>query len=262
MSLVRATDLPPLRLADGLLDLALGGSCLGCARPGRLLCRACRAGLPQRPRQVWPDPVPPGLAPPWAAGEYAGLVRAMVLGHKEHARYALGRPLGRLLGTAALACLPDAAPVVLVPVPSRPGVARARGDDPTGRLVRVAAGVLRASGRRVLVARLLRSRRGVADQSGLGATARAANLARSMHCPSAGVRRLAARCPQARVLVCDDVLTTGATAAEAQRALEAVGLQVTSVVVVAATRRRRPTVAEATVSHTPTLLLSSSPGRG
>jgi len=80
----------------------------------------------------------------------------------------------------------------------------------------------------------------VADQAGLDAAARFDNLAGSLHCPSAGLRRLRAWRRAVRVVVCDDVLTTGATAREAQRALEAVGLPVTGVATVAATRRRRP----------------------
>ncbi|MFT4082418.1 MAG: phosphoribosyltransferase family protein, partial [Nocardioides sp.] len=91
-------------------------------------------------------------------------------------------------------------------------------------------------------ARLLRTRPGVVDQAGLDAGARAANLAGSMSCPSPGLRRLARVLDgsAASVIVCDDVLTTGSTAREAQRALQAVGLRVVAVATVAATRRRSP----------------------
>ncbi|MBV9831208.1 MAG: hypothetical protein JOZ82_06390, partial [Marmoricola sp.] len=53
-------------------------------------------------------------------------------------------------------------------------------------------------------------------------------------------RRLASRAVPVALVVCDDVLTTGATAREAQRALEDTGLPVRSIVTVAATRRRVP----------------------
>ncbi len=87
---------------------------------------------------------------------------------------------------------------------------------------------------------MLVSRPGVVDQAGLGAAARAANLEGAMCCPDRALRRLAARRTRARLVVCDDVLTTGATAREAQRALESVGLPVAAVAAVAATRRRSP----------------------
>jgi predicted amidophosphoribosyltransferase len=86
--------------------------------------------------------------------------------------------------------------------------------------------------------RLLVSRGAVADQAGLDAPARAANLAGSMFCPTARLRRVAGR--RLHVVVCDDVMTTGATAREAQRALQAVGLGVAGIATVAATRLRRP----------------------
>ena len=237
--------MPPLvwsELADGCLDLVLGGTCVGCQRPGRLLCRACAAGLPRGGHPAWPDPVPAGLAPPWAATAYAGVARQLVLGHKERRLLALSAPLAGLLAGAVGAALEGRrpAPVVLVPVPSRPGVVRARGHDPMAAITVQCARVLRASGADVLAVSLLRSRRGVDDQAGLGAAERASNLAGSMHCPAELLHRLAARRARARVVVCDDVLTTGSTAREAQRALEDVGLPVTAVVVVAATRRRIP----------------------
>jgi predicted amidophosphoribosyltransferase len=225
---------------DGAVDLLLGGACVACARPGRALCRTCAALLPSDAGPTWPDPVPPGLAPPWAAGAYDGALRAMVIAHKEHRVLALRRPLATLLAASVAALLDESTlgPVVLVPVPSRPGAARSRGHDPTAALTVGAARLLRAADQDVIARPLLRSRRGVVDQAGLGAVDRSANLAGSMRCPSGPLRRLAAIRPRARFVVCDDVLTTGATTREAQRALESVGLTVAGVATVAATRRR------------------------
>jgi predicted amidophosphoribosyltransferase len=89
----------------------------------------------------------------------------------------------------------------------------------------------------VAVAPLVVSR-GAADQAGLDARGRAANVHLSMHCPAALLARVARRHRQAHLVVCDDVVTTGATAREAQRALAAVGLTPVAIAVVAATRRR------------------------
>ena len=226
-------------LLDAAADLLLGSSCLGCSRPGRPLCRACDRALPAGAAVAWPTPTPPGLVSPWSAAEYDGTVRTLVLAHKERRALALREPLARLLAQSVRATS-AAGPVVLVPVPSRPASVRARGDDPTYALTARVARRLRREGWEVAAARLLRTRPGLLDQAGLDASARAANLAGSMACPSARLSRLAARHGRARVVVCDDVLTTGATAREAQRALEAVGLEVAAVAVVAATRRRLP----------------------
>lgn len=226
-------------LADGFVDLVLGSRCVGCGRPGRPCCPACREAARGRAGEAsphWPTPCPAGLVPPYAVGEYGGMLRALVLAHKERRVLALARPLGELLaGSVAAAAPPAPGRVVLVPVPSRAATVRRRGHDPMLAMTRVAAGLL---GPEVEVGRLLRLRPGVVDQAGLDAAGRAANLAGSMTAPAAGVRRLARRCPRAHVVVCDDVLTTGATLREAQRALEAAGVPVHAAAVVAATRRR------------------------
>jgi predicted amidophosphoribosyltransferase len=233
---------------DAFRDLVLGGRCVGCDRPGRLLCERCRDGLEVVPRPAWPTPVPPGLVAPWAAASYDGVVRAMVIGHKEDGLLALAAPLGDLLARAVHAALVDlralGAPVLLVPVPSRPSSTRRRGYEPTAALTRAAAARLTSYGLEAACLPLLRTRRGLADQAGLDAAARAANLAGALRTHPSALARLARRTEAglvrpAHVVVCDDVLTTGATAAEAQRALRAVGLRPLAVAAVAATPRRR-----------------------
>jgi predicted amidophosphoribosyltransferase len=227
---------------DPVRDLLLGSTCVGCGRPGRLLCRPCLNALEPTPFPAWPQPVPPGLDHPWAATTYDGTVRAMVLGHKEHRLLALARPLGDLLASAVAAAVadldPEPAPLLLVPVPSRPATLRQRGHDATGSLVRAAAARLRADGLSSHAVALLRTRSGLADQSGLGAAARAVNLAGALRVHPPALRRLARAGRPLHLVVCDDVLTTGATAAEAQRALRGVGLPPLAVAAVAATQRR------------------------
>ncbi len=233
-------------LVDAARDLLLGGRCCGCERPGRVLCAECRSWLPREPRPAWPQPTPPGLVPPWAVGDYAATLQAMVLGHKERRQLALGGVLGELLALAVAAAVPRGG-VLLVPAPSRPAVVRERGHDATAALVEAAARQLRRHGRDAAMARLLATRPGVVDQAGLDAAQRAANLHHSLWVPPERLGRAARAVGRGRggaglprVVLCDDVITTGATAREGQRALEAVGLPVAAVAVVAATRRRRP----------------------
>jgi predicted amidophosphoribosyltransferase len=225
------------RCRDGWFDLVHGSACLGCGLPGRLLCRSCDLLLPTIGSEVRPTPCPPGLVRCFAAGEYDGLLRALVLAHKEHRAFGLVRPLGRVLAAGVPRSGLAGAPLVLVPVPSRRPTVRARGHDPVLRIARAAAGRLRTVAD-VRVVRLLRQRYPVADQAGLGAHARLANLHGSMSLHP-GTRAALARADRpVRLVLCDDVLTTGATVREAQRAVEDAGLLVHAAVCVAATRRR------------------------
>lgn len=222
---------------DAWRDLFLGSSCVGCGAAGRLLCAGCRDTLPRDGRPVWPTPTPPGLALPMAAGEYDGLLKVLVNGHKEHGLLGLATPLGEMLAAVVRDLSRDASPgatdpLLLVPVPSRAAVVRRRGHDPVLRMARRAASRLREEGVAAGVGRLLRSRGPVRDQALLGAAERARNLAGTMRC------RRSAPAAAPRVVVVDDVLTTGSTAREAQRALEGSGFPVLGIATVAATRRR------------------------
>jgi predicted amidophosphoribosyltransferase len=253
-------------MLDPLRDLLLGTTCVGCGRPGRLLCAPCDTALDQHPAPAWPRPAPPGLTEPWAATTYAGTVRAMILGHKERRLLGLATPLGELLALAVAQAVDDltahpathpaahpavgasVVPLLLVPVPSRPRTVRQRGHEPTTSLVRVAAARLTEVGRPARCLPLLRTRPGLADQSGLDARGRAANLAGAFRTHAPLLRALARAGACGHVVVCDDVLTTGATAAEAQRALRSVGLPPLAAVAVAATLRRTTDSASRRVS--------------
>lgn len=235
-------------LRDAYADLILGAVCLGCGTAGRMLCTRCAAALPTTAYDTEPVPCPPGLARAVATAPYEGLVKAMVIGLKERQLLGLSRPLGDLLALAVdrlVARTAPGSPVVLVPVPSRRSSVRARGFDSTRALAVRAARVLEGDGagqaaaaRPTTVAPLLRTRVGLQDQAGLDARGRAANLAGALTCPAGGLRRLARTHPAALVVLCDDVITTGATAREAQRALAEVGLPIVGIATVAATVRR------------------------
>ena len=144
----------------------------------------CETTLPRRGSAAWPSPTPPGLALPFAAGAYDGLLKALVNAHKEHAVHALAVPLGRVLADVVRDLVaardPGTGPVLLVPVPSRRAVVRRRGHDPLLRVSRRAAVRLRAPGPTPGSRRLLVPAGRVRDQALLDAAARATNLAGSL----------------------------------------------------------------------------------
>lgn len=220
------------------LDLGLGSRCVVCAEPGRVLCASCAAELPSTGHRVRPDPEPLGLMPVFVAGGYASPLGQMLIAHKEHGVYGLAEPLGRLLAQVVMAATEPSFDLLLVTVPSPRSAVRRRGHDPVGRMVRAATRELRAAGRPAITEPVLVHRRSVADQSGLAAAQRAENLAGALGVDHRVHRRLAGQ--RLAVVVCDDIVTTGATAREAQRALGAVGLSTIAIAAVAATERRLP----------------------
>ncbi len=203
-----------------------------------MLCPQCRTALcGTEPFRVRPVLEPPGLPAVHAAAHYADEVRAVLLAHKERGALALARPLGAALAGAVWAGLreaeegvegvgegegPQEGPrppngVLLVPVPSARAAVRARGHDPARRIALAAAGELRRSGVPARVAAVLRQRRPVADQAGLDSRGRLDNLVGALAVVPGGVRVLCG----APVVLVDDLVTTGASLAEAARAVRA-----------------------------------------
>lgn len=235
------------------MDLALPAECAGCGLLPGLLCRDCTSALAARARPAWPRPSPAGLPPPWAVAGYDGPVRATLLAHKEQGRAALARPLGAALARSVRTALavtgdggaardlrpaPGADRVVLVPMPSRRGAVRARGRDPTLAIARQAARLLRGEGHDVSVRPVLRMAGTVQDQSGLDAQARAANLRDAVLLPDRWIAQLSR--DGTRVVLVDDIITTGASLAAAACTLRRSGIEIVGAALVAATRRRTP----------------------
>lgn len=211
-----------------LLDLILPHPCAGCSGPSGPLCADCAAVLWRRPHRCAPRP---GCPPVWAAGPYAGRHRRVLLAYKEGGADALAEPLGRRLAAAYAASGLVGPGTLLVPVPGR-GPAR----DPGGPLVRLAhACAADAGGAHAgRIVPLLRHRDRPRRQTGLGRTERRANRvgAFTVDRPYGAVPGAApgGRCEGTAVVV-DDVLTTGATVAEATRALRSRGISVAGAIV-------------------------------
>ena len=220
--------------------------------------RPPRAGGPGSGAPGAGAPGADGLASLWpvyAGVPYAGSVKALVGGWKDRGRTDVTPVLaGRFREVVAEGRavvdehLRHGCEVWVVPAPSTPSAVRRRGRQPTTELARAAVEVLsgagsaarprraaargagprRARGAEVRLVRALGHRkRRTLDQAGLGARDRASNLSGALR---AGRRhRSSARPGSGRGIVCvlvDDVLTTGATLAECERALHEVGCSV------------------------------------
>ena len=232
-SIARNVALGGRAVADALLDLALPSTCAACEEPAGPLCGGCerslREGLFDRPRRSMPQPVPIHLPPVTSRGPYAGVLRQLSA-YKDDNRRDLRPVLAELLAQS-MTVAASGRPVVVVPMPSSRAAVRRRGDDPISELVAAAAAQVPGS---PPVLSVLRPLRRLADQSTLGHGERAANLAGAYAVRSGGSAELQGRA----VLLVDDVVTTGATLAEAARVVRAKGELIVGAATLAATQRR------------------------
>ncbi len=120
--------------------------------------------------------------------------------------------------------VPEHRKICLVPAPSRPSASRVRGGPHVELLAAAAAKVLATRGFEVAVAPALELAGSARDAVGLGYAQRAANLAGRLRFREAGRPP-----PGFPVVVLDDVVTTGATAAACVHALAAAGIAVSAV---------------------------------
>lgn len=170
--------------------------------PGTPACRLC--GSCQTPRS--------GFDLARAAGEYRDPLRALIQAFKFRGLRRLCSPLGDWMAEAFLDAAPGWRPDWVVAIPLHPRRRRERGFDQTELLARTVARRLGLPLRRVL-----RRRRHTTPQSGLHVDDRRRNV-RNAFCALPRFGNAAKR-----VLLIDDVLTTGTTAAEAAQALKNAG---------------------------------------
>jgi len=238
---------PALAAAAGLV---LPVECAGCGQPDVPLCMRCLRSVLGPGRAVQDIT---GQTPRWwvgtgvplhAVAPYQGQVRAALVQWKDEGRADLTTVVGAALARSLASCLQttssraQAFPVLVVPAPSARSRIRRRGGDLVAQAGRRAAATCspRAAsaleaptpGRPPLVlAPVLRQARAVVDQAGLGWRGRLENVSGRIRCD-----------PRVRgrtVVLVDDVVTTGATLAEAVRALRAAGAEVIGAATVAAT---------------------------
>ena len=188
--------LSPLRCAgcDGLGDAAAG------------FCPACAPLLEPAPRALWPP------APDAAAHLYAGPLADAIARLKYGGRTDLCPALGELLARAALSYAGQVDCVV--PLPLHPRRLRERGFNQSALL---GAGAARALGMPLRVD-LLRRVRDTVAQAGLSRELRATNVRGAFV-----ARPDALGSSPPRVLLIDDVRTTGVTLAAAADALRGAG---------------------------------------
>lgn len=222
--------------AEALLP---SGPCILCGLDSRSgpvpgLCRACWRGRTRPEAPACPvcgvplPPVedqdahpcgqclqdPPAFEAHASAFVYGGPVRVLVLLYKDQRRYPLARLLGRAIARRVKAAWPEAAwdAVVFVPSPLRRRLIR--GFEPAGLVAREAARLLGIPCHRWLV-----PRKSPQAQKGLSKAARKLNMRAAFSARKADVEGQ-------RLLLVDDVRTTGTTLREGARVLTRCGARV------------------------------------
>lgn len=194
-----------------LIEQLLDTRCVGCREWGTLACNRC---VTQWTRYPIRDATPSGI-PVIALGRYRGGLRAVILAAKHRGAHAIIRRLGDALQEAVR----PFGEITVIPMPSsRPGfLARGYG---------LSQSIAKTIGRPIADCLVLEDSGSQRDRSRSDRQKRAIQL--GLHRPSVGTR----------VVIVDDVVTTGASANAAIRACHEAGIRVVAVVAIASAQER------------------------
>jgi ComF family protein len=213
----RATDTVVVRFLGSILQLLSPPFCAACDAPladDGLLCAGCDAGDPFEQRDAGEGfrLITTGL--------HEGALAQAIRRFKYGARPDLARPIGARVARALTGAHVEG-PACLVPVPLHPRRLAERGYNQSALIAGHAATVLGWSVHALALARV----HDTPHQAGLDRADRLVNVA------GAFVAR--ASLPGARVVLVDDVVTTGATSLACAAALRGAGADVVAIVAVA-----------------------------
>ena len=217
-----------MELFEDLLNLLLPSNCVICNAIGSTICNSCLANLELKSRNVSRLAISG-----YATCEYNSDTAKLISAFKESNQTSIAG----VMATAVLEALTnfDLQNCILVPIPSKRESFATRGFEPAALLANgLARRVAKHENLLLPVFKVLSYKNSVADQASLSGRDRRTNLIGTM----AIIGSQARFTDTTRVVLVDDVVTTGASLTEAKRCLEEIGVEVIGFVAFAETLPR------------------------
>ncbi len=197
--------------------MVFGSQCVVCGAVTGPVCASCLPVPDVQHRSL------PGGLPCFSGALWSDETASLMLALKQDGVTRIARELAPLLTAALDAAVPGgSAPAMLVPVPTRAAADRRRGYRPVEVLLRAAG---------LPFQRAMRVTSAVQDQRELTRAERVRNTQGAF-----AVRRTAENL--GRVILVDDVVTTGATLVNSAQALQSAGITVAASITVLSTPKR------------------------
>lgn len=203
-----------MRTLAALQELIFPVRCLGCGALGLDICSSCRSNWHPHIYRTWSRCEP--YFPIYSAISYSPTAGKVLLAAKENGLLVADNLILAALKRSLASCRELHDISLLVPIPSRPAVARLRGRQ---FILELSLQLSKETGLSTIDN--LRHTRKVRDQSSLDAKGRADNLEGAL---------ISLKYLSGKALLIDDLVTTGATLQEAARALRVQGIEVAAAV--------------------------------